>query len=46
MRQLVPLRRLIEEAEENGLDPDHIFVDRSDLLELPEEPTEEPEDEE
>lgn len=30
MRRLVPIRRLIEDAEREGTDPDSIFVDPDD----------------
>ena len=37
MRKLVPLRRLLEDIEAEGLDPDQVFVDPDDIVELEEE---------
>lgn len=34
MREIIPVRRLIEQAEANGQDPDCLMVDRDDVLEL------------
>lgn len=33
-RKLVPVRRLIEDAQDAGLDLDQIFVDPDDLVEV------------
>ena len=40
MRQLIPLRRLVEESEEQGENLDSLFIDRDDVVEIDEEPAE------
>ena len=40
-RRLVRVHRVIDEAEEDGLDPDQLFVDPDDVIELEEEQEEE-----
>lgn len=40
MRKLVRLNKVLEEAEDQGLDPDQIYVDPDDIVELEEEPEE------
>jgi len=40
MRQLIPLRRLVEEAEEQGDDLDSLFIDRDDIVEIDEDTAE------
>jgi len=37
MRQLVPLRRLIEDE---GLDPDNVYIDPEDVVEIEDDETE------
>ena len=37
MRQLIPLRRVVEEAEERGEDLDSLFIDRDDIVEIDED---------
>ena len=37
MRQLIPLRRAVEEAEERGEDLDSLFIDRDDIVEIDED---------
>jgi len=36
-RRLVPLKRIVEEAEERGEDLDSLFIDRDDIVEIDEE---------
>lgn len=45
MRKLVTVRRLLEDAEEQGLNPDELYVDPEDVVEAIEE-AEEAEEEE
>jgi len=40
MRKLVRVRKVLEEAEDEGLDPEQIYVDPDDIVELEEEPEE------
>ena len=40
-RQLISIRQLIEDLQEEGLDLDQVFVDRDDIVELEEAPEEE-----
>ena len=35
-RRLVPLKRAIEDAEERGENPDDLFIDPDDIVELEE----------
>ena len=37
MRKLVTVRRLLEDAKEQGLDPDQLYVDENDVVELAED---------
>ena len=39
-RRLVPVKRMIEDAENQGLDLDELFVDPDDVVEIEEEPEE------
>ncbi len=36
-RRLVPLRRIIEDVEEQGRDPDDLYADPDDIAELEED---------
>ena len=36
-RRLVKVRQIIQDAEAEGLDPDQIFIDPDDLVELEQE---------
>ena len=40
MRKLVRVSKVLEEAEDQGLDPEQIYVDPDDIIELEEEPEE------
>ena len=40
MRKLVRVSKVLKEAEDEGLDPEQIYVDPDDIVELEEEPEE------
>lgn len=40
MRKLITIEQLLEDAKLEGLDPDQIYIDPDDAVEIPEEPEE------